>query len=553
MNFSKGFLKLTLLTSDEWAGKLFVLLLVLYMDEGRDIFTGTIFSRDDIPMPRGWRGVPPLSLDEAAHGLDLFAAKLDAERENHLAEQKLSQVPRTARDEAKIFAEIEKGKKSKDDDPEEMLRPCSKADFTELAEALLCFHAWYKFGIPYLDSNGRLDTETIHSSVGKMLAMVRWYTPRKKGNGWKLQKFHDILHLAIDIERFGPPSNFDAGPHESGLCFWAKLPALTSQKRGYNIFARQVAARTHEFQCMARAMRAHRILGVRDIPLVKKMEEEKVEDEGKPKLLGTRYRVYSKQDCGGRAGNLGGFQSRWTTFPATKVFQKKKAKATFAVSPVVENYLRFQPKDDADVLPLVKVGGQLFWELRTEISAVLRDNPKRVTLRCHPNYKNEGPWYDWVIVNFEAEDEDVFEETAHSPQYDHNCVPCKVLAIARNPETDECKILVHGCGFRYKKEDRDSDTVLIEFWQLQYHDLQSELPKGIQNRNHDGSRTPHNNTYLAPLLTWVSLDNIVCRCLVVEEEPGVHEVLPTNKNGAPLNWVLLVRQRSQWPSNFTSV
>jgi hypothetical protein len=35
------------------------------------------------------------------------------------------------------------------------------------------------------------------------LAMVRWFTPRKKGNGWKLQKFHDILHLAMDIERFG--------------------------------------------------------------------------------------------------------------------------------------------------------------------------------------------------------------------------------------------------------------------------------------------------------------------------------------------------------------
>ena len=129
----------------------------------------------------------------------------------------------------------------------------------------------------------------------------------------------------------------------------------------------------------------------------------------------------------------------------------------------------------------------------------------------------------------------------------------KCLLLQKHPENDEYKILVHGCGFRYKKDDRESDTVLIEFWQLQYHDLHSELPKGSQNRNYDGSRNPRNNTYLVPLLTWVSLDNIVCRCLVVEEEPEVHEVLPTNKNGAPLNWVLLVHQRSQWPSNFTSV
>ena len=120
----------------------------------------------------------------------------------------------------------------------------AKNDFTELAEALLCFHAWYKLGIPCLDSNGRLDTATIHSSIGKMLAMVRWYTPRKKGNGWKLQKFHDILHLALDMERFSPPCNFDAGPHESGLCYWAKLPALTSQRRGYNVNGQKVSRKT---------------------------------------------------------------------------------------------------------------------------------------------------------------------------------------------------------------------------------------------------------------------------------------------------------------------
>jgi hypothetical protein len=38
MNFQKGFSKLTMLTSDEWVGKLFILLIVLHTEEGRDLF-----------------------------------------------------------------------------------------------------------------------------------------------------------------------------------------------------------------------------------------------------------------------------------------------------------------------------------------------------------------------------------------------------------------------------------------------------------------------------------------------------------------------------------
>jgi hypothetical protein len=49
------------------------------------------------------------------------------------------------------------------------------------------------------------ETSLIRDSVARMLAMVRWYCPWKKGNGWKRQKFHDKLHLAIDVEHFGAP------------------------------------------------------------------------------------------------------------------------------------------------------------------------------------------------------------------------------------------------------------------------------------------------------------------------------------------------------------
>ena len=89
--------------------------------------------------------------------------------------------------------------------------------------------------IPFAKQNGAILYTTLgilHASIQRMLAMVRFFMPRTKGNGWRLQKFHDLLHLAEDTKRFGPAPNYDAGPHESGLRTWAKLPALTSQKIG---------------------------------------------------------------------------------------------------------------------------------------------------------------------------------------------------------------------------------------------------------------------------------------------------------------------------------
>ncbi len=303
LNFSKGFSKLTMLTSDEWAGKLFVLLLVLHTDEGKEILDHkTVFDPNNVKLPESFNTDQPK--DKQASDLEEFAKELDAQREGASAEAEAT-VPKSKEEEEEALKNNKKKKKRHDEEPEEMLRKCSLNDFTELAESLLCFHAWYKLGSNPLTKDGKVNTKMIQSSISRMLAMVRWFTPRKKGNGWKLQKFHDILHLAVDIERFGPPSNFDAGPHESGLRFWAKLPALTSQKRGYNLFAMQVAARTYEYQCFAKAMRANGILGFRDRHLKGIIEGTTVREDDamgeknrEPMLLGSQYRVYNSAPDG---------------------------------------------------------------------------------------------------------------------------------------------------------------------------------------------------------------------------------------------------------------
>jgi len=56
------------------------------------------------------------------------------------------------------------------------------------------------------------------------------FTPHNHGNGWKLQKFHEILHLPVNIYMFGSPQNYDNSPTKHKLIETAKHPADHAQK-----------------------------------------------------------------------------------------------------------------------------------------------------------------------------------------------------------------------------------------------------------------------------------------------------------------------------------
>jgi len=50
------------------------------------------------------------------------------------------------------------------------------------------------------------------------------------GNGWKLQKFHEHLHLPVDIYMLGSLHDYDNSLIENGLIETAKHPADHAQK-----------------------------------------------------------------------------------------------------------------------------------------------------------------------------------------------------------------------------------------------------------------------------------------------------------------------------------
>ncbi len=58
-----------------------------------------------------------------------------------------------------------------------------------------------------------------------MMREIKTNAARVDKNGWKLQKFHDLLHIVRDTENFGSPNNVDAAPNENNLIDFAKKQA----------------------------------------------------------------------------------------------------------------------------------------------------------------------------------------------------------------------------------------------------------------------------------------------------------------------------------------
>ncbi len=73
-SFTKGFAKVSMITSDEWAGKLFVLLIVLNTEEGKTILGSTFTESQDIKFSQKIAG---LTLEEQSIEYQTTAAKLD--------------------------------------------------------------------------------------------------------------------------------------------------------------------------------------------------------------------------------------------------------------------------------------------------------------------------------------------------------------------------------------------------------------------------------------------------------------------------------------------
>jgi len=131
---------------------------------------------------------------------------------------------------------------------------CDPMDILYVLEMNLAFYAWYKRGEPFPVTD-MASVSAVKRSIRILLNSIKEFTPRNHGNGWKLQKFHEHLHVPLDIYMFGSPQNYDNSPTEHGLIETAKRPADHAQKSRVS-FISQVTKRSLETALIKKAHQA---------------------------------------------------------------------------------------------------------------------------------------------------------------------------------------------------------------------------------------------------------------------------------------------------------
>lgn len=555
LTFTK-FSNLTLLTSDEWPGMLFVLLIVLRTDHGQEIFKDVFRINGDLGTGETRdHGLRYSTIEELIQRL-LSDAQQNSERHKILTSQagcgsddevNVGEVSDPAPDNCDDSVlsglhcddqeeEEEDEVEDAPEDDEQLAYKCSFNDFIALAETLLCFHAWYKADKPISNWN----KPHFDAAMRRMLSMVNLYLPRKTGNGWKLQKVHDLLHLAEDTDRFGSARNFDAGIGESHLRPFAKLYALTALKKGYVSFLKSVAKRAEEFEAVQKAMLDNNLLP----SLLQKLGSAEENTCGKetvePALSGSQFYVY---------------RDRATEMKGCSAAAARRIGACH-LHPLVEEHLRHPPEaEEGEEEPAIHPDQYYCKESRTNVDrwtvyteCTVNTNDGPMLFRCHPNYQNDGEYYDWAMVDYQ--DRDNRRQTAPAQYgYHRGLFPAKILAFVRQGQGAHQKIraIIHTCEYRSEEEEVHLDTVIMSCWKTEY--VKGDLfrnPNGEPLLNHL-NREVHRKV---PKLRTIGVENIAHRCFVIEEFKRLQDDEMKRQEHPDYNSIILLKKRAMWADEF---
>jgi hypothetical protein len=375
----------------------------------------------------------------------------------------------------------------------------------EIVESLLSFHAWVKETDSFdVTPEGM---KQMRRSVCVMLKTLKEFIPRLDGNGWKLQKFHEHLHVVDDISRFGSPRNTDAGSGERSLKYFAKRPAETSQKRT-SVFLGQVCSRLHETAMIRFANRTTGQLSLNN--------DDNADDNSDAANDDVPEQVKS-------------------IFPE----RQSRYSVNFRLPGTVNGIVRWITRETKDQLRQVSMAITDWFrkdrqERKYDMSVVcyteyIRDNQY---FRAHPNYRSTGEWYDWVAVRFDSSSSNK-DSTIHQPplpnddDLDHkDYYPSKILCFFEDPiEKNKCA-LVQSC----EAANHSKNKHLTQEWFLEFR-------RTSQSR-------------VVPVLRRVPVDAFGSIMFVVQEVPGIlYDVaVPKNSN---YKRCLVVRNRQRvWPRMF---
>jgi hypothetical protein len=267
-------------------------------------------------------------------------------------------------------------------------------------EKLLCFHDWLfaeqhdKVTLdPDVDDNDSLVT----TKIRELMEDIKLYFPRSQGMGWKLTKFHQLLHFPHNIRRHGSALNFDGGRPEYYGKVFCKDHATRTQRRQISL-AKQTAQRYFENSLVVEAERvlAHsKALTYKDVkqyqyvPIVRKESVRSIEAGDGDLVLD--FHVLQSKLCqlSINPDDEENLVYEWSN-------KTHSTTPGYNYEPIVYRTLAKRIWFSRNGGRLSKDGGVL----QCYSECIL---PDKSIVRAHPLYNSERPWHDWVLVQWEED------------------------------------------------------------------------------------------------------------------------------------------------------
>jgi hypothetical protein len=371
----------------------------------------------------------------------------------------------------------------------------SMDQFAKFVETNLAFHSLLKYGSSHVAKKKVTCSETLTGEKEPLLEDtffleiqgVAEYLRAAYKHGlkrtdsqlnMKLQKLLEWAHFVYDLLALGPAGGYNTDTGERGLKLFAKRPAKTAQKRSDSVFTKQICRNSVEMRLLNRICQSSQPSGELD----NEVEEEDEDGFSVNSAHGKTF-VYKKNKDG--KSNI-----------FKKVGNKLMGEHGIQFPESVTNWF------DKNMFVQIK-DGKLEEDVRVEIFTQLNIKKGEDTqlVRAHPNHCTNGPWFDYVGINYKytnSDDEEVTEE-----------LPARCACFFFQPyDTNE------------RQEGRAYMLVQESEYQTEEEKITSENSLLFADFSLEGEESKKNKDIIIAKLQCQELGMINCRMFCIDPEPN---------------------------------
>ena len=268
----------------------------------------------------------------------------------------------------------------------------SMDDWALLLEMLLLMEG--HLNVPEMEAR---DVKKLEKGMRYVMHLTRVVAQRVRGAGFKILKFHSLLHIADNIALYGVPLECDTSANES-----------------HHIPTKQAAKLTQMVHSTFNTQTANRLVDFDTIACAKcEMEDGKVPwryylgANEENEMVNASVMDESSQDGGSGGSNSEGAGLEVADLisdPKDAMIRVRLNDQTNKVEFIMVTRSKF--KEQTKMIPQLL---EFLWDLQEALHMESQGDSLRIytrivrggqSFRGHPNYRGKGPWQDWAWFDF---------------------------------------------------------------------------------------------------------------------------------------------------------